>query len=123
MSDISPNLDTNKFCFADDTRLFKSIYDNSDASTLQSDLSKVYTSVNNMLFNDSKFTHISYKNSSNELIINSVSTKDLGITVSEDLQFSKHIKELARRCRQLSGWIQRRSKGGLGGADAPECSP
>ena len=106
MSDISENLNSNIVCFADDTRLFKSIYNNSDSSTLQSDLSKAYTwaSVNNI--NDSKFSHISfsasknhtntlYNNPSNELIINSDYTKDLGIsiTVSENLQFSKHIKE------------------------------
>ena len=69
--------------------------------THQYEISKVYNwvSVNNMLFNDSRFTHISfspsknhlnisYKNPSIELIINSVSTKDLGIIVSEDFQFS-----------------------------------
>ena len=43
ISDISQNLDTNIVCFTDDTRLCKSIYDHSDSSTLQSDLSKFYT--------------------------------------------------------------------------------
>ena len=120
MSDISQNLDTNIVCFTDDTRLFKSISDHSDSSILQSDPSKVYiwALVNNMLFNDSKFTHISfseskhqpnisYKNLSNEHKLNSDSTKYLGIIVSEDLQFNKYIKDLTRRCRQFYGWILR----------------
>ena len=49
-------------CFADDTRLFNLIDSQIDCSLLQSDLEKIYNcaSANYMLFNDSKFNHISY---------------------------------------------------------------
>ena len=69
MSDISKNLDTNSniVCYANVTKLFNCISSNNDCSMLQSDLNDIYNwaSTNNMLFNDSKFSHFSY-NSSNQ---------------------------------------------------------
>ena len=48
--------------FADDTRVFRQIIDINDCSLLQNDLDNIYfwASVNNMVFNDSKFQHMSY---------------------------------------------------------------
>ena len=116
MSDISQNLTTNIVCFADDTRLFNLIDSQNDCSLFQSDLKKIpnWASSNNMIFNDSKFSHISYSygkqssknkyfNPSQNLLFNCESTKDLGITVNEDLHLSKHIHTISRKSRQLSG--------------------
>ena len=126
LSDISK--DTNHssvVSFADDTRVFRQIIDINDCSLLQNGLDNIYSwaSVNNMVFNDSKFQHMSYHHqlqhrSSNHMylspsmnIINSNDhTRDLGITISGDCSFNEHINLRTKQCRQLTGWILRTLK-------------
>ena len=90
--------------FADDTSVYRQINEISDCSLLQNDLDNINTwaLVNNMVFNDSKFQHMSYHHqlqhrSSNHIylrpsmnIINSSDhTRYLGITMSGDGSFLK----------------------------------
>ena len=107
LSDISNDINhSSVVSFADDTRVYCQINEIGDCSLLQNDLDNIYTwaSVNNMVFNDSKFQHMSYHHqlqhkSSNHIylspsmnIINSSDhTRDLGITVSSDCSFNEHI--------------------------------
>ena len=122
MSYNSKTQDTNIVCFGKDTRLFICIYSHSDCSMLQSDVNKIYNwaSTNNMLFNNSKCSHSSYSFSKQSyknimIYINPIGnaidnydlTKDVGIIVDEDLNFSKRINLISRNCRQLRGWILR----------------
>ena len=63
LSDISSDINhSSVVSFADDTRVYRQINEISDCSLLQYDLDNIYTwaSVNNMVFNDSKFQHMSY---------------------------------------------------------------
>ena len=63
LSDISSDINhSSVVSFADDTRVYREINEISDCSLLQNDLDNIYTwaSVNNMVFNDSKFQHMSY---------------------------------------------------------------
>ena len=120
LSDISKDINhSSVVSFADDTRVFRQIIDINDCSLLQNDLDNIYSwaSVNNMVFNDSKFQHMSYHHqlqhrSCNHIylspsmnIINSNDhTRDLGITMSGDCSFNEHINLRTKQCRQLTGW-------------------
>ena len=126
LSDISKDINhSSVVSFADDTRVFRQIIDINDCSLLQNDLDNIYSwaSVNNMVFNDSKFQHMSYHHqlqhrSCNHIylspsmnIINSNNhTRDLGITMSGDCSFNESINLRTKQCRQLTGWILRTFK-------------
>ena len=61
-----------------------------------------------MVFNDSKFQHMSYhhqlQHGSND------HTRDLGITMSGDCSFNEHINLRTKQYRQFTGWILRTFK-------------
>ena len=125
LSDISKDINhSSVVSFADDTRVYHQIIDINDCSLLQNDSDNIYSwaSVNNMVFNDSKFQHMSYHQlqhrSCNHIylspsmnIINSNDhTRDFGITMSGDCSFNEHINLRTKQCRQLTGWILRTFK-------------
>ena len=72
-----------------------------------------------MLFNASKFDYLSFACKNNSLssnvyvnpdlnIINQHDNiKDLGILMSSDCSFEKHILSVSSRCSRLAGWILR----------------
>ena len=62
ISDISSNVSSNITSFADDIKVFTIINDPTDCDNLQSDLDNIYlwSSENNMMFNQEKFQYISY---------------------------------------------------------------
>ena len=106
--------------FADDSKVGKEILTEKDGEDLQSDLNSVYKwgEDNSMRFNTLKFQSIRYGN--NEDLTKLVYTspdgtpipaedhiKDLGVIMSRDLTFNKHIETAATKCRQLMGWIFR----------------
>ena len=114
-------------CFADDSRLFKSINSPEDVSSLQNDLSNVirWAKENNMCLNEEKFQllqhHVSSRNFktmlalpfvyyencyfANESVIDpSSSISDLGIVMQEDLGFSSHISDIVKRARNKLSW-------------------
>ena len=113
MSDINKVVSNTKIIsFADYTRVYNNIKTVDDCNVLQSDLESVYNwaDVNNMLFNASKFDYLSfaYKNNSHSsnvyvnpdlnIINQHDNIKDLGILMSSDCSFEKHILSVSSRC-------------------------
>lgn len=107
--------------FADDTRILKEINDLIDTFKLQSDLNAVYswTDQNNMKLNGDKFEHLKYGKdeqlkSSSVYLANPVkkiktkdSVRDLGVIMSDDCSFDKHISSVISKANSISGWILR----------------
>ena len=105
--------------FADDTRLVKAIGDTMDNFKLQHDMNKVYdwTKDNNMKLNGKKFEQLSYGRHSvlkkNSIYLTDSSTKvkktnlvrDLGVTITDDGRFSKHIDQVVKKATELSSLV------------------
>ena len=113
--------------FADDTRIKKSINRTEDTQLLQSDLDSAITwsEENNMLLHQQKFELIihtsdpknplhelpfqteykQYHTADGSLISPQPTVKDLGITISSDLSWSPHIKNIAEDSKKISNWI------------------
>ena len=121
ISDISSNVSSNIISFADDTKVFATINDPTDCDNLQSDLDNIYlwSSENNIMFNQEKFQYISYHMGDSSKINNiylspdlnilpkSGEVKDLGILMSENCEFENHIATVVKKCSRLCGWILR----------------
>ena len=116
------NITSNIGIFADDTRIVKQIAEEVDASNLQSDLDSLYdwAKQNNMEFNGTKFQAIKYGRNLNlkdlynyensdctEPIEDVDSTRDLGIEMSDDGSFTKHINKIIKKVKKKMGWINR----------------
>ena len=107
--------------FADDTRVSKGIISLQDITALQKDLDSIYNwaSVNNMMFNDTKFELLRYgenkflKESTNYLgpsgkeIEEHEHVRDLGVVMSSDASFTAHIHQVAATARKYAGWVLR----------------
>ena len=107
--------------FADDTKVWKGISADFDTQQLQNDLVTIYNwaVANNMQFNDKKFqairfhgmfesgNYVTSKGSDIEFIKN---VKDLGIQISDDLSFDKHIRGIVAKGKQMAGWVLRTFK-------------
>ena len=128
LNDISDCLQFSEIsCFADDSRIFKSISTCADSQLLQQDLYHVFqwSKDNNMELHDDKFVfmnfnirsanfplanlpfyheNISYKTASEKVLEASSSVSDLGITFSEDLKWSTHISSIVKKAKQKAGW-------------------
>ena len=110
--------------FADDTRAAKSILSRDDVVTLQSELNKIYSWAdnNNMKLNDSKFEVIrygqdqdikaetKYKSPSGDTIEIKETVKDLGVLLSDNCSFRKHIETTIAKARNMISWIFRTFK-------------
>ena len=107
------------FLFADDNKLFRSIYSDSDALLLQGDIDKVYSwSTNSLLSFDpdkcysinrnksKQHCHHNYKLNNKDLENKSV-IKDLGSIVNENLRFSNHIIDKVNKANQIMEIIRR----------------
>ena len=107
--------------YADDTKVVHKIRSPEDAEALQQDLNAVYNWArqNNMQFNGSKFELLRYGQnpklkaetrylaSNGSAIEESLSVKDLGVVMSSDGSFSKHIGKTVQCATNMSGWILR----------------
>ncbi len=105
--------------YADDTRIWRYICQESDQMLLQDDLNTLYawTENNNASFNDEKFEGISfpfgllsnriYKSSTNKDIENKETIKDLGVYISSDCTFSEHIKIYVKATQKIAAWTLR----------------
>ena len=107
--------------FADDTKAWMGISTLRDSVRLQIDLDQIYNwaKFNNMEFNGKKFQAIrffyllaapEYADTLGNIIQQVDSVKDLGITISNDLTFDKHIRIKAKRGNKMAGWILEFSK-------------
>ena len=106
-------------CFADDTRVIKSVCNEEDISELQSDLNRIYqwSLSNNMRLNGNKFEHLrygkltevstGYLTPEDEHIQVRQEVKDLGIIMQDTARFESHIRATAETSSRVAGWILR----------------
>jgi len=123
ISDIDENiLHSNVLCFADDSRVYKGISDETDTAKLQEDLNSIcsWSTQNKMQFNHKKFEHIQYR-TSNTLqqphttyktqtgaeIQEKQHVRDLGIIMSNNCSFKPQIEKVTKTTRNLASWILR----------------
>ena len=113
--------------FADDTKLIHAIRSVLDQGDLQMDLDAVaeWSRLNNMALHEDKFQLLSYTinqskllrelpftmsysrylTSNGNFVYPTPHVKDLGVTLSADGKFTRHISEITRRARMMVGWI------------------
>ena len=105
--------------FADDCLLYRQIKSNEDHVLLQKDLTEleIWASRWGMRFNAKKCYVMSIRNTSSHLyqldntILQQVSTSPyLGITLSEDLQWSTHIQNIDKKSNSTLGFLPRNLK-------------
>ena len=122
LNDIDNNTHSSSVSsFADDTRILAGISNTDDVRKLQIDLNAIFewARQNNATFNDDKFECIRYgkndeiRNSTAYISNNGAAIKceeyvrDLGVTLSQDAVFSKHISEIKTSANLKAGWILR----------------
>ena len=113
--------------FADDTRISRPISISNDSQFLQSDLHSVaqWSSMNNMKLHEDKFVYLNfntrstkfplanlpfhndffkYETSEGELLEPSSSVTDLGITLTDKLNWSLHVTEITKTAKRKAGW-------------------
>ena len=107
--------------FADDTRILGPVSETDDVLKVQKDLDSIYewSRTNNTQLNADKFECVRYgrnlslKSSSNYLdntgmpIAAKDSLRDLGVTISSDATFEKHIEEAIEAARKKCAWVLR----------------
>ena len=104
--------------FADDTKVWKGIPNDEAMKLLQEDLDRIYVwaEQNNMQFNSKKFQAIrfaellsraAYRSDIGVLMEETDLVKDLGIHISSDLHFDKHIRKVVNKAKRVAGWITR----------------
>ena len=107
--------------YADDTRVTACIGNQEDQENFQAELNNIiypWGPNNNMTLNGDKFEHLhvgnnlqksrsSYQDPAGKIIQEKPYVKDLGVTVSNDLSWNKHIKEVISRAQIMAGWILR----------------
>ena len=105
--------------FADDSKLVKAIKSMSDRELLETDLTSVvkWAADNKMELNKLKFQLLQHGNK-NELKVSynideitkvdkNTEVKDLGVTMSEDLSYEKHVTNITNDAKRQAGWILR----------------
>ena len=102
--------------YADDTRVTANISNQEEAAQFQEELdNKIYPwgPTNNMCLNGDKFEHLHVGNNlhqvkaSGNTIEKKQHVKDLGVTVSNDLTWTKQVEEVDAKARVMSGWALR----------------
>ena len=111
--------------FADDTRVSRAMRSTADPQQLQEDLRSIYAWAEevNMFFNGDKFESLRYWPDTDirdvfraefpyidvegKIIKERENLRDLGVELSQDLTFSKHIDNITTSCRKLAGWAMR----------------
>ena len=120
--DISKNITANMKVFVDDAKMKDSINTEDDVEKLQENLERLYEweTENKMKFNGSKFQVVRYgqneelKNSTmyfttkmEDVIQQFDSVRDLGVILSDDAKFEKHLDKVISKVRQKIGWVCR----------------
>jgi hypothetical protein len=117
INDLPSVISTNCKIFADDTKLYHPILALVDAERLQNDIDNLMSWANDWLlgFNESKckVLHIGKKNPCYNYYMNGTELdtvteeKDLGVLVTNNLSFSKHIAKAAAKANSVLGMIRR----------------
>ena len=105
--------------FADDTKCYKTIMSEADAELLQLDLDKLsdWSSINELDFQPKKCENLrisrkrisfdrSYRTNNVELKCTSTQ-KDLGIHITSDLSWDKHIESITAKANRMLGFLKR----------------
>ena len=114
-------------CFADDTKICRSISDLNNVHELQSDQEEVtkWSARNNMALHEDKFEyichlankrnplhqlpsaheHFQYTTSTGNILTPVDQLRDLGITVSNDLSWTSHIRSSCDKARKMAAWV------------------
>ena len=109
------------FKYADDTKNIAKIGSTDDSTNFQKELDNIvypWAPNNNMCLNGDKFEHHRignnlgiekhiYKDPTGKNIQEKEHIRDLGIHISNDLTWTKHINEVVSRARSMSGWTMR----------------
>ena len=101
--------------FANDTKCFRHIKSYSDQQLLQQDLNSLFnwSTKSNLSFKPSKSVHVSYNSKISTYLINDSMInlkshhKDLGIVVSDDLQWHLHHNYILDKSYKILGMIRR----------------
>ena len=103
--------------FADDTKVFRKVTNNTDKQSLQDDVDKLvkWSEKWQMLFNfgKCKFIHIGYGNMDEEykmgdaVLGRTIQEKDLGVIFSADMKVSEQCGIAASKGNQILGLIRR----------------
>ena len=128
VNDISNCIQFSKIsCFADDARILKSISTSSDSSLLQQDLYAVsrWSKANNMELNDDKFVYLNFNSRPNNFLLanlpfykenlyyttpsgkvleSSSDVSDLGVTFSDNFDWSLHVSSIVQKAKKKAGW-------------------
>ena len=112
--------------FADDTRIGRGITSDADINLLQADLESIYrwSTENNMSFNSDKFELLRYKSKDSKQIQATSNYRsnqdsiieendhicDLGIQMSNDATFKKHIHDKCTSIKSKIAWVLRTFK-------------
>jgi hypothetical protein len=109
--------------FADDTKLFKCISCEADSTLLQDDLNNInnWSSSSDLLFNQTKckVQTISRKRMpimtsytmDNTQLDHCVQERDLGVWITSDLSWKKHVDSQSTKANQILGYVKRTTKG------------
>jgi hypothetical protein len=108
------------FLFADDTKLFRSIFNPKDCDTLQNDINSMCSWTDNSLLrfhpDKCKSMRISTRKTSphtytmefnNHTLAHSSSEKDIGVIIDDKLCFDEHINGKISKSNQIMGLIRR----------------
>ena len=113
--------------FADDTRVSKHISSEADTAQLQEDLNNIieWSTNNNMMLHEDKFDlmvhlhrprfelyqlpfvceQMTYTVSTGDILYPVQELKDLGVIVSSDLSWRKHINAIVSRAKAVAAWV------------------
>ena len=122
VSDMGEELETKPKLFVDDAKVKEKIESDEDVENMQNNLEKLYKwqNDNDMKFNGKKFQVLRYgpnedlKNRTmyftenmENVIEQFPELRDLGIILSDDAKFTKHVDKVVKTVRQKAGWIMR----------------
>lgn len=117
MNDL-PNVisDSESLLFADDTKCFRHIRTSPDQQLLQHDLDNLlsWSTSSNLHFNSSKSCHLSFNHKistsysiSGDTIVTKQSHKDLGVTLSSNLEWKPHHDIILSKAYKTLGLVRR----------------
>ncbi len=118
INDLPERVASEVFLYADDTKIFNKIKNNSDVSDLQEDLGKLTQWSNDWLlkFHPDKCKHMRIGRKSGtapayNLQGRNLETiheeKDIGVTIEDQLEFEQHICAKVQKANQMNGLLRR----------------
>ena len=117
INDLPDSVTSDTFLFADDTKIFKTIYDQHDCDILQNDLASLSEWSKKWLINfhagKCKHMHIGPDRTSSNYSLNGTELqyasheKDIGVTIDDKLSFDKHISQKCKKAISMFALIRR----------------